>query len=92
MLSRGDMLNPDYGYSEEGNRVDTGRVSLSSEFVRANGAMIGTDNSSRYWTRTPSFTDTGKAFFVEKELGTVSDWSVDMSFVGVRPAITISIA
>jgi uncharacterized repeat protein (TIGR02543 family) len=92
MLSRGDMLNPDYGYSEEGNRVDTGRVSLSSEFVRANGAMIGTDNSSRYWTRTPSFIDTGKAFFVEKELGTVSDWSVDMSFVGVRPAITISIA
>ncbi len=83
LLSKNDMVNPDYGFSEDLNARDKGRCTEPTEYVVTRGG------SERWWLRSPG--DGNKKAWTVSSIG-MSGGDIDHVIISVRPALHLNLA
>ncbi|MCQ2796159.1 MAG: DUF6273 domain-containing protein [Bacilli bacterium] len=91
-LSRAELRDKKYGFNEEDN-IDSKRTAKSTDYARARNATLFNDNTSTYWTRSPSASELGvykyNAYNVTCD-GSIQFNSTDIPGRCIRPAIKLS--
>ncbi|MCQ2787089.1 MAG: DUF6273 domain-containing protein, partial [Bacilli bacterium] len=90
-LSRAELRDTKYGFNEEDN-IDSKRTAKSTDYARARNATLFNDNTSTYWTRSPSASELGvykyNAYNVVCD-GSIQYNSTDIPGRCIRPAIKL---
>ena len=93
-LSYSDSINTAYGFSSSTSTNDTARRAQGSDYAKCQGLYTYSSageyyGNSHWWLRSPGY-DSRDARNVNNYGHVLADYSVDDTFIGVRPAFKIS--
>lgn len=96
LMSKSDLLNPDYGFSDSQSNADSNRASTISAFVENTYSSIINVNNGRliYYTRDKSSTNNSTSLTAVRSTGELGAAKYDRASkgdgVGIRPALWIN--
>lgn len=95
LLSYGEIINPDYGFSESTGRVPE-RIYYTTDYARARGNWVsqeeGNYGASMFWLRTPSAYQSDFQRVLGSDGEVTGSTNVAYPYGGVAPAITVDIS
>ena len=95
LLSYQDIINAEYGFSNNAEEYDTTRIAIVSEYARTKGAYFNDNGyyfgNCQYWLRSPSTGDSSWVTVVYYHGGVDVENYVGRSQFGVRPGLQITI-
>lgn len=95
LLSNNDLMNTEYGFKASGDRSDTARVFITSDYSRATGAWMSVDSAhfgaGYSWLRTPSSWRSHLACYATYYGTTYCENSTTSDYNGIVPALRIKL-
>ena len=90
LLSYKDYRTADYGFSTSSSDTST-REARTTDYARADGALISSNKNAYYWTRSPNSGNQHYASHIYPTGKIGYDNNTSYTYLCVRPAITISL-